>query len=134
MESSAFFSHHAKYCRNGGMAVAHHPGLASSIEFSGPRDVAWENLALPVLRTIPSGILAAKTKLNRSTIKRMRSGRTRPHRRNQDALCKIVVEYARAELSASGFDPPHDPMRALAAYLSLSDRHLGLNPSQLPAS
>jgi hypothetical protein len=82
---------------------------------SGP----WRTLVLPVLREIPTHEIETATGLNRSTIKRHRSGVTTPHRATHSKLTRVAANFAKRELELAGFKPPTGDLTALCAYISI---------------
>ena len=59
-------------------------------EYPDPRRDEWQTKILPALRKAPLATLAKLSRLSRRMIMKSRSGRTRPHRKNQELLATIL--------------------------------------------
>jgi hypothetical protein len=64
------------------------------------------------------GVLVQEAGLNLSSVKRIRSGRQRPHPRNQAMLGEIAVRRARATLANSDAEAPLNDFSTMHVYLS----------------
>ncbi len=74
--------------------------------YEDPKRAPWLTLIVPIMRDIPTGEVARKTRLDRSTIKRYKSRRAVPHARNRAKLIRAAAAFARRTLgrAASGLD------------------------------
>jgi hypothetical protein len=61
-------------------------------EYHDRRD-PWHTLVLRVLREIPTREIEKATGLNRGTIKRHKSGNTRPHRSTRAKLTRVAANF-----------------------------------------
>ncbi len=75
----------------------------------------WLTLIVPIIRDIPTEEMARKTRLDRSTIKRYKSGRALPHARNRTKLVRTVGTYARRSVGRTA--TRLDDFAACRAYL-----------------
>jgi hypothetical protein len=65
-------------------------------EYPDPRRNEWQTETLPVLKKIPlkSLVKQCKAKLSRGALVNLRTGRSKPHRKNQEMLALIVKKLA----------------------------------------
>jgi hypothetical protein len=110
--------------------LIHDPDDAIS-DYPDDRRAPWKSLVLPVLRQIPTHEIEKATGLNRSTIKRHKSGQTKPHIATRAKLTRVAANFARRELEQSGFRPPPGDLAALCAYGSTLRPRCG---ERVPAS
>jgi hypothetical protein len=87
-------------------------------EYEDDRRSPWHTLVLPVLREIPTHEIEKATGLNRSTIKRHKSGDTTPHPTTRAQLTSVTAGFAKRQLEEVGFKPPASDLGALCAYAS----------------
>src|SRR5206468_2736635 len=59
-------------------------------EYSDPRRDEWETKVRPALKQVSLSVLQEKTGLSRRMLIKARTGRTRPHPKNQEMLAEIV--------------------------------------------
>jgi hypothetical protein len=86
-------------------------------EYADVRSDEFSTLALPVLRKMLVPRIVAESGLNPSTVKRIRSGRQRPHPDNREALMSIAAKFAREALSSAGVEPASSDAAALYLFL-----------------
>lgn len=97
-----------------------HAGLIGDLDdvlnhYPDPARDPFDQLARPVLRTLPVKQAAAATGLGERTIKQARAaGNVDPATRAK--LTEHAACHARQQLQAAGIKPPHDDHAALAAY------------------
>jgi DNA polymerase type B, organellar and viral len=64
-------------------------------EYVDLRRDEWETKLLPALRNLPTTLLERETKIPARTLRDILAGRSRPHRRNQERLFKMLYRAAR---------------------------------------
>lgn len=86
-------------------------------EYTDARGDVFTTLVLPVLRKMPLQVIVRESRLNPSTVKRIRAGRQRPHPHNLTTLSQVAARHARARLGQAGVPAPPDDAAALYLYL-----------------
>ena len=77
----------------------------------------WQMLVTPVLRSIPSRLLAEATDRSTRSVREIRNGHARPRPRRRTAPVRGAGEFARARLWESEA-APNDDLAASAAWLA----------------
>jgi hypothetical protein len=60
----------------------------------GPVDDPWLTVRLPLIRSVPTGALAAAAGVDRKTVQRTKQGETRPHPDTERRLYEAAHEIA----------------------------------------
>jgi len=70
-------------------------------EYPDPRRDEWQAKTLPIISDAPLLKLAKMSGMSPSALKEIRSGRARPHRRNQELLTNIAKDLAKKNTQPS---------------------------------
>ena len=62
--------------------------------YTDPRHDDWVTLVVPVLKLVKADVLALATGLSSRTIKSLRNGKSRPHRKHRQTLIRVAIECA----------------------------------------
>ena len=97
-------------------------------EYHDPSNDPFVLFVAPVLRTMPVKTVVEASGLGARTVKRVRSGKVRPHSAGRNVLTTIAIEEARSGLVAAGVEAPGDGMATLRSYVGSSARIVGGAP------
>ena len=95
------------------------------MEYVDPGRDPWRALVLPVLREMPSRLLAEATGLSTRSVREIRNGHSRPRPRHREALMRAAADFARSRLRERGDADPNDDLAACASLLHEPGQRVG---------
>ncbi len=89
-------------------------------EYMDPRNDDFKNLVLPVLKEIPSSVIAREIGRSERMVKRYRNMRATPPPDIRSKLTKIAARHAREYLESVGIEAQKDDCGAIYQYFQIS--------------
>ncbi len=95
------------------------------LSYTDPKENPWSTIIVPVLQTMSAATIAKRSKLNRTTIERMLSGKASPRSTHKARLIAVAEDVATKALHRWKVPLPKDALTRCVVFLQERDRRGG---------